>query len=104
MPIIHDEAHNKKVIYRTGDLVYYDSQGNLRYACREDSQVKIHGHRVELRAIETQIGRNSVVEDVRPVDDADQSVLVAFIPVESLSVRRLDIHEPAGNVPIAKGG
>ncbi|KAF4221567.1 hypothetical protein CNMCM5878_008815 [Aspergillus fumigatiaffinis] len=102
MPIIHDEAHNKKVIYRTGDLVYYDSQGNLRYACREDSQVKIRGHRVELRAIETQIGRNSVVEDVRPVDDADQSVLVAFIPVESLSVRRLDIHEPAGNVPIAK--
>ncbi|GFF52330.1 nonribosomal peptide synthase, putative [Aspergillus lentulus] len=102
MPNIYEEGHNKKVIYRTGDLVYYDSQGNLRYVCRKDSQVKIRGQRVELRAIETQIGQNAVVEDIRPVDDTDQSVLVAFVPVKSLSVRCLDIHEQAGNVSTAR--
>lgn len=38
--------------YRTGDLGYFDKDGNLHYLGRKDSQVKHHGFRIELREIE----------------------------------------------------
>ncbi|MFN0112510.1 MAG: amino acid adenylation domain-containing protein, partial [Blastocatellia bacterium] len=39
-------------IYRTGDLVHRDENGNLHYHGRIDSQVKLRGYRIELEAIE----------------------------------------------------
>jgi amino acid adenylation domain-containing protein len=38
--------------YRTGDLVSLNRQGNLIYHGREDDQIKILGHRVELQEVE----------------------------------------------------
>ncbi|KPM46403.1 Nonribosomal peptide synthetase 12 [Neonectria ditissima] len=38
--------------YKTGDLVYYGSDGGLHYAGRKDDQVKHHGQRIELAEIE----------------------------------------------------
>ncbi|MEE9381950.1 MAG: MupA/Atu3671 family FMN-dependent luciferase-like monooxygenase [Nannocystaceae bacterium] len=42
-------------LYRTGDLALWDSDGRLRFLGREDRQVKIRGHRVELGEIEGQL-------------------------------------------------
>ncbi|KAE8823753.1 hypothetical protein PTNB85_09878 [Pyrenophora teres f. teres] len=39
-------------LYKTGDLVRYDVNGNLVYLGRKDSQVKVRGQRVELGEIE----------------------------------------------------
>lgn len=39
--------------YRTGDLGAYDGDGIIRFLGREDFQVKIRGHRVEIGEIET---------------------------------------------------
>lgn len=39
-------------VYRTGDLAFVNENGNLVYCGREDAQVKIDGHRVELGEIE----------------------------------------------------
>ncbi|MFJ6130322.1 amino acid adenylation domain-containing protein [Streptomyces griseoviridis] len=39
-------------LYRTGDLARFDRQGLLHYAGRDDSQVKLGGHRLELGQIE----------------------------------------------------
>jgi amino acid adenylation domain-containing protein/non-ribosomal peptide synthase protein (TIGR01720 family) len=39
-------------LYKTGDLVRYTSDGNLDYVGRKDSQVKLHGQRMELAEIE----------------------------------------------------
>jgi amino acid adenylation domain-containing protein len=41
-----------KTFYRTGDLVYINSLGNMMYAGRIDHQVQIDGHRVELGEID----------------------------------------------------
>ncbi|MDQ5920713.1 MAG: hypothetical protein QG673_769 [Pseudomonadota bacterium] len=40
-------------LYKTGDLARYLPDGNLEYICRNDSQIKIKGHRIELSEIET---------------------------------------------------
>lgn len=42
-------------LYKTGDLVRYDQDGNLIFIGRKDSQVKINGQRVELGEIENHI-------------------------------------------------
>jgi amino acid adenylation domain-containing protein len=38
--------------YKTGDIVYKDSEGDLYFVGRQDQQVKIQGYRVELTEIE----------------------------------------------------
>jgi acyl-coenzyme A synthetase/AMP-(fatty) acid ligase len=38
--------------YKTGDLCYYDTEGEIMYSGRIDFQVKIQGYRIELGEIE----------------------------------------------------
>ncbi|WP_078940938.1 non-ribosomal peptide synthetase [Streptomyces sp. XY152] len=40
------------VLYRSGDLARFDTRGLLHYAGREDGQVKVSGHRLELGQVE----------------------------------------------------
>lgn len=54
-------------IYRTGDTAKWLPDGNLEYIGREDQQVKIRGHRVELSEVERAIGRHQAVSAVRVV-------------------------------------
>ncbi len=42
-------------LYKTGDLGYFEENGNLQFLSRIDSQVKIRGFRIELKEIETKI-------------------------------------------------
>jgi amino acid adenylation domain-containing protein len=48
--------------YRTGDLTYYDQDGDIMYCGRKDHQVKIQGFRVELGEIEFNI-RKIIMHD-----------------------------------------
>lgn len=45
----------KETIYNTGDLAYFNDMGELVHLGRNDFQVKVNGHRIELEEIETQI-------------------------------------------------
>ncbi|MBZ9645045.1 non-ribosomal peptide synthetase [Streptomyces sp. PSKA30] len=40
------------VLYRTGDLARFDARGLLHYAGRDDAQIKLAGHRLELGQVE----------------------------------------------------
>lgn len=41
------------LVYRTGDLVKYNEEGEIIYVSRKDFQIKHQGHRIELGEIET---------------------------------------------------
>ncbi|CZT05102.1 uncharacterized protein RCO7_12008 [Rhynchosporium graminicola] len=93
---LHDETRTRDAIrerkldrqtarrmYRSGDLVRYDSRGKIEFIGRKDTQVKIRGQRIELGEIEHHLaaslgGHQSVV-----VESINSSVsvgkLVAFI-------------------------
>ncbi|MFD3724986.1 amino acid adenylation domain-containing protein, partial [Streptomyces sp. NPDC058671] len=59
-------------MYRTGDHVRRDDNGELAFLERRDHQVKIRGHRIELGEIESALRRHGDVADavVTVVDDA----------------------------------
>ncbi|KAK4124725.1 non-ribosomal peptide synthetase [Parathielavia appendiculata] len=47
----HGEKGDRRM-YKTGDLVRYNSDGSLIYLGRKDTQVKLHGQRIELGELE----------------------------------------------------
>jgi amino acid adenylation domain-containing protein len=51
-------------VYRTGDLVELDQEGNYRYIGRSDSQVKIRGYRVGLDEVEEAVLRYPGIDEV----------------------------------------
>lgn len=46
------EFPNGKRYYKTGDLCFIDADGDIIYCGRKDSQIKLHGFRIELSEIE----------------------------------------------------
>jgi amino acid adenylation domain-containing protein len=46
-------------VYKTGDLVRYNTDGSLNYFGRKDTQVKVHGQRVELDEIDYHLNRTT---------------------------------------------
>ncbi|RPK07111.1 Malonyl CoA-acyl carrier protein transacylase [Bacillus subtilis] len=69
-------------MYKSGDLVRWLPDGNLEYLGRLDTQVKIRGHRIEIKEIETALLLNSVIQEVVVVarkDEQHQDYLCAYI-------------------------
>ena len=68
-------------LFRTGDLVRWQADGQLLYIGRADQQVKIRGFRIELGEISTVLGRwNNVRENaVAVVEESDDKQLVAYV-------------------------
>lgn len=72
-------------MYRTGDLVRYNSDGTLQYLGRRDTQVKIHGQRIECGEVEYSIVTFGQVDQavVELVSVNEIPILVAFVCVSS---------------------
>ncbi|KAJ0280304.1 NRPS [Colletotrichum noveboracense] len=73
-------------VYRTGDYVYYNTDGTLSFFARKDSQVKIRGQRVELSEIEEAIRQHvpswlTVAVDVFKPGGQDRQILAAVFGV-----------------------
>jgi amino acid adenylation domain-containing protein/non-ribosomal peptide synthase protein (TIGR01720 family) len=67
-------------LYRTGDIVHWDSTGELHFVGRKDTQVSIRGFRVELGEIEGQLQLHPNVEQA--VVAAHTGRLVAYVQGE----------------------
>jgi amino acid adenylation domain-containing protein len=70
------------LLYRTGDIAWWNPQGELVYAGRKDGQVKVMGFRVELQEVERSLEglrgiRQAVVIPVRRL--TGEHLLAAFI-------------------------
>ena len=57
-----DKNSPPRRMYKTGDLVRYNSDGTICYIGRKDQQVKLHGQRIELGEIEYHV-RNHLEAD-----------------------------------------
>ncbi|MHB1475094.1 MAG: non-ribosomal peptide synthetase [Dermatophilaceae bacterium] len=91
-------------LYRTGDLVRQHPDGVFEFLGRADDQVKVHGHRVELGAIEAHLRRIPTVRDAAVLlernDTARSTRLVAYLRAEPGSVRLADLRRQlADRVP-----
>lgn len=78
--------------YRSGDICYYDVDGNLMYSGRLDSQIKIQGFRIELSEIEFQA--RAVVDPVNAAAVAmadDNGLYEIHLFVENESVVEKEI-------------
>lgn len=74
-------------IYKTGDLVRYQSSGDLEFIGRVDDQVKLHGYRIELGEIAAHLRTYPGVDNcmVQVVEQGqDNEVLVGYYETEEL--------------------
>ena len=72
------------ILYRSGDAVVLDDDGNIGFRGRIDDQVKIRGFRVELGEIEARLAMQSGVNSAAVVVRGDSGIdeLVAFLVAE----------------------
>ncbi|ENI04720.1 hypothetical protein COCC4DRAFT_40817 [Bipolaris maydis ATCC 48331] len=80
-----DRTGRQGRLYKTGDLVYYNADGNLVYVGRKDSQVKVRGQRVELGEIEHHLHqcmpgvKQLAAEVILPTGDQGKAMVAAFL-------------------------
>ena len=91
-----------EMMYRTGDLAYYNDLGELCFASRKDFQIKHMGHRIELGEIEAAMEK--IPEIIRSccIFDSAKSKIVAFYEgdIERRPLaRELGQYVPAFMVP-----
>jgi amino acid adenylation domain-containing protein len=81
--VVLEPSSEAMVWYRTGDLVRQDDHGIIHYLGRLDSQIQLHGHRVELGEVEGALriassGRTCAVI-TWPPQQATVESLIAFV-------------------------
>lgn len=77
--------------YRTGDIMRVNESGLYDFVGRQDRQIKIRGHRVELEGLEniflgTNIASAAAVVKVEPKDADTGPILVAYIVPQCIHV------------------
>jgi amino acid adenylation domain-containing protein len=78
-------------MYRSGDLACWDAHGVLHHRGRNDSQIKLHGHRIEPAEIEAQLRRCEAVAEAIVVLKGDRLVAYCVLrePTEPAPEQRL---------------
>jgi amino acid adenylation domain-containing protein len=95
-------------LYKTGDLVRYNSDGNLVCVGRKDEQVKVRGQRVELGEIEHHVrecmpeAEGVAVEVVLPGGRKENAVVAAFLQLTDQTHGEVLLGKEAEDVPLAR--
>src|SRR5205807_596917 len=101
-------------LYRTGDMGRYLPGGDIEFLGREDLQVKIRGHRIELAEIEAALQAHPAIDRAIAVVDGDDTLsrrLVAFVeparyasPQPPLVLPETLVQEGRAALAIARAG
>lgn len=88
------------IMYKTGDLGKFDTDGNVIFVGRVDSQVKVRGYRVELSEIEHALEKeNEIKKAVVDVVDGNQ-LIYAYIVYSDSNFDEIGIkNNIAKNIP-----
>lgn len=81
-------------LYRTGDIAKFQPDGNIEFLGRQDDQVKISGHRIELAEVELAVNTlPGVLQTIVVASNhlAGQTQLVAYLQQKKEEV--LDVNE-----------
>ena len=70
-------------IYRTGDIVKYNSRGELEFVSRKDFQIKHNGNRIELGEIEVAVNALDGVTGAACIFDSEQDKIVLYYTTAS---------------------
>lgn len=82
------------IMYKTGDLARWLSDGNIEFLGRKDRQIKIRGYRVELGEIESVIRSNNTILDSKTI--LYNGNLIAFlVPRSELEFTAKEIKKNA---------
>lgn len=75
--------------YKTGDLARYNPDGTFQFMGRKDTQVKLHGQRIELREIEQAAEKYTpgmtAIADLVALQNPDSSKIVLFVKSPQVS-------------------
>jgi amino acid adenylation domain-containing protein len=87
-------------LYRTGDIARRRRDGAIQYLGRQDQQVKLRGHRIELTEIEVALRTHEGVADavVLLSGPAADARLVAYVVPEGSAPANAELREHLGRV------
>ncbi|MFD1277748.1 beta-ketoacyl synthase N-terminal-like domain-containing protein [Streptomyces kaempferi] len=75
-PALNDErfldVSGAGLFYRSGDRAWFDHDGLLHYAGRDDQQIKLSGHRLELGSVEAALLRHPAVVNAVVAPEGDR--------------------------------
>lgn len=72
------QSHYPEIVYRTGDIGYLNTHGELVFVCRKDAQIKHQGHRIELGEIEAAAMNIQNVGRACCIYDSEKKRIVLF--------------------------
>ncbi len=82
---------NSDFIYKTGDLVKYDSFGNICFISRIDNQIKLRGFRIELGEIDSSILKFDNIKESLTIVKKSENTSSIFSYITS--DKNIDINE-----------
>ncbi|MCG5104728.1 non-ribosomal peptide synthetase [Oceanobacillus alkalisoli] len=101
---VQSPFHSDEKLYRTGDLVVINSEGDLVFLDRIDKQVKIRGYRIELSEIEQVIAnidgvREVYVTSLKDGNKNDVQLAAYVVADRRFMTRELAHHLPSYMIP-----
>lgn len=86
-----------KTMYRTGDICYWDANGELNFVGRQDNQLKIRGFRVEIGEIENAILATGFYAGCVVIADSKKQIK-AFVKDPANGVTTEDLRDKLVNI------
>ncbi len=79
--------HYREMVYKTGDLAYYNERGEIIYSCRKDFQIKLNGYRIELGEIEVAVSSLDYIDQACVI--FDNEIILVYTAKEELEEEKI---------------